>query len=194
MKLVLFFATTALFAQQGQPVNQSAGPPPQATQQLNDFSGTKMLYSCIALSDQGRDQTLPATSSATNANPVEFTLASAHGIGDFTNLGATVSPVVTISGGTGNWEAVNGTWVATVTATTKITIPVDSTTFGAIAGTIVVTTRSPLFASPVWAIQKLFYNTSDSPIAIMWLASATARASSTSYDKACSLRATYAAQ
>ena len=194
MKLTLFFATTALLAQQGQTVNQSLGSPPTAVQQLNYFSGTNLIYSCVALSDQPTDQNMGTVSAVSNASPAELTMAAAHGFGDFTNLGATVSPVVVISGGTGAWAAINGTRVATVTSTTKFTVAVDSGAFGAVAGTLVVTTRSPLLASPVWAIQKLFYDGSNNPIAMAWLAKTGALASSTSYDKACSSRASYAAQ
>ncbi len=194
MKLTLFFVATAAFAQEGATVNASIGAPPRAVQQLNYFTGSNLIYACTAYSDQRKDQALPAVSSATNASPVEFTLGSAHGIGDYGTLGATISPAVTISGGTGAWAAVNGTWVATVTATTKLTIPVDSGAFGAVAGTVVITTLSPLSNTPVWSIQKFWYDGTNNPVAMAWLNATGAKVSSTSYDKACSLRASYAAQ
>ncbi len=66
-------------------------------------------------------------SAATNASPVEFTTASAHGL--------TTGDSVILSGFTGGWTGCNGTFVATVTATNKFTIAVDSTGFGALSGT-----------------------------------------------------------
>lgn len=66
-------------------------------------------------------------SAATNANPVEFTTASDHGL--------TTGDSVILSGFTGGWTSCNGTFVATVTDTNKFTIAVDSTGFGALSGT-----------------------------------------------------------
>ena len=43
----------------------------------------------------------------------------------------------TISGGTGNWTALNGTWTITKTGADTFTVPLNSTSLGAIAGTIV---------------------------------------------------------
>jgi hypothetical protein len=66
-----------------------------------------------------------AITAATNANPVELT-AAAHGLATGAH--------VTISGATGNWTAINGSWTVTVTGGGTFTIPVDSTSFGALAG------------------------------------------------------------
>ncbi len=195
MKLIIFvLLSLPVAAQQGTIVNQSSGPPPAATQTLNYFTGANLIYACTALSDQMKDQNMGAVSAVSNASPAEFTMAAAHGFGDFTNLGATIAPVIVISGGTGAWAAINGTRVATVTSATNFTVAVDSGAFGAVTGTLVVTARSPLLASPVWAIQKIFYDGSNNPIAVAWLANSTARSSSTAYDKTCSSRASYAAQ
>lgn len=196
MKAALFLASTAaLFAQSGQPVNQSSGPPPAATQSLRYFSGSSLIYACTALSSQpGQPATLTVTA-ASNANPVSLTI-TAHGIGDYANLGATVNAILQISGGTGNWTAINGTFTATVTSANAVTIPVNSTAFGALTGTLVVTTTAPLLAAPVWAIQKFWWDGSSpaNPIADAWLAKTSAHGSSTAYDKGCSSRASYAAQ
>lgn len=71
-----------------------------------------------------------AITSATNANPAEFTTSAAHGL--------TSGQRYTISGATVGWVGVNGVFVVTVTSTTKFTIPVNSTGFGALSGALVV--------------------------------------------------------
>lgn len=67
-------------------------------------------------------------SAASNASPVSLT-SVAHGL--------ITGDQVTISGGTGAWAAINGTFTVTVTSADTFTVPVDSTAFGALAGTIV---------------------------------------------------------
>lgn len=65
---------------------------------------------------------------ATNANPVKLTLLSAPPTGTS----------VTISGATGSWVPINGTFASTRVDGTHLTIPVDSTLFGALTGTVVL--------------------------------------------------------
>ena len=69
-------------------------------------------------------------SAATNANPVSFTTGGAHGY--------TSGQVIAISGFTSNWTPCNGGFVVTVTGASTFTIPVDSTTFGAMTGTPII--------------------------------------------------------
>ena len=88
--LVLTLYGWALYGQQ--PVNQTQGPPPWGTQSLYYSSGGLSTYTCIANSVQQTISTI-TVSAASNANPVSFT-ATAHAIGDFTNLGSTVTPIV----------------------------------------------------------------------------------------------------
>lgn len=160
--LVLFVCLAlSLTGQQAPPVNQSAGSPPFGVQTIFDYAGgTNPVYIGVALSDQGRDSTI-SVSAASNANPVSFT-ANAHGF-DY-QAQATVTPVICITGATGNWTPINGCFAATPTSANAFTIPVDSTTFGALTGTLVVLTRSPLVSSPVWAITKNVYSGSS----ILW--------------------------
>ena len=66
-------------------------------------------------------------SAATNANPVVFTTTAAPPSGTR----------VVVSGATGGWTGVNGAFVATKVSATTFSIPVDSTAFGALAGTVV---------------------------------------------------------
>lgn len=70
-------------------------------------------------------------SSATNANPVVFTTATNHYL--------TSGQRITISGATGSWVPVNGSFVVTVISATTFSIPVDSSGFGALTGTLIIT-------------------------------------------------------
>lgn len=76
-------------------------------------------------------------SAATNAAVVELT-STAHGL--------STGDGITISGATGNWTAINGSWTITVTGVNTFTIPVNSTTFGALTGTPVYPARPTLTA------------------------------------------------
>jgi hypothetical protein len=116
---------------------------------------------CQAKSQQSSPVRL-SPSAASNANPVSFT-ATAHGF-DTNSL-----PLVTISGGTGNWAAVNGTWTATITGANTFTIPVNSTTFGAVSGTLLVTTYAPLTNVAVWSVKKFVYDGSNNLIWSGWV-------------------------
>jgi hypothetical protein len=75
---------------------------------------------------------------ASNTNPVSLT-SNAHGL--------STGDGITISGGTGNWTAINGSWTITVTGANTFTIPVDSTAFGALTGTPVYPSRPILVAA-----------------------------------------------
>jgi hypothetical protein len=70
-------------------------------------------------------------SSATNASPVVFTTATSHYL--------TTGQRITISGATGTWTSVNGSFLVTVLSTTTFSIPIDSSGFGALTGTLIVT-------------------------------------------------------
>ena len=76
-------------------------------------------------------------SAVTNANPVEMTCSAVHDL--------TTGDIIQITGFTVGWTACNGTFAVTVTSTTKFTIAVNSTAFGAISG------------SPVFTAAKLEY-------------------------------------
>ncbi len=89
---------------------------------------------------------------ATNANPVVFT-KTAHGL--------TTGTVITLFGGTGAWSAVNGSFVITSTGANTFSIPVDSTAFGALTGTITASglpfTATPAFNALSAAFLDGFY-------------------------------------
>lgn len=190
-RFVLFLCAVAAWGQDGTPMNNTLGPPYVAYQTIAYNVTGATSYVCRAKSDRVSTVTVTA---ASNANPVSFT--STHNFGDWTNLGATVTPTVTISGGTGNWTAVNGNWTATPTASTSFTIPVNSTGFGALTGTLVVTTMSPRLNVAQWSVYKIMYDSGGYFSGIGWaqlpggLSSTVLRGSSTGFAFACSARAT----
>lgn len=159
----LLLAASVFAQRNATPVNQVAGPPPYAIQCIYDYAGgTVLAYIGCASSVQTRPTTI-TVSAATNASPVSFT-ATAHGF-DFQGSTATTSPSVCISGATGGWVGINGCWVATITGANTLTIPVDSTAFGAFAGqTITFTTLAPLTSQAVWSVQKIVYDATNRPI------------------------------
>lgn len=71
-----------------------------------------------------------AITAASNANPVVLT-ANGHGL--------STNNYITISGATSGWAPINGTWPITFLSSNTFSIPVDSTSFGALSG-------SPVFA------------------------------------------------
>lgn len=158
LAVIVITLSSALLAQDGTNVNDSQGSPFTGYQKLayEDGSGN-ITYLCVAPSKSGNSGTnsnIPTAitvTAATNANPVSFT-ATAHNVGDYGNLGATVTPIIKITGGTGNWTVINGTWTMTPTSADAFTIPVNSTSLGALTGTLVVTTFSPRHNNPVWSI------------------------------------------
>lgn len=107
-------------------LTQDNDPPPEC-EFVATVSGYPVYVSC-----QGPGYTV-SISAATNANPVVLTTSSA--IPHYFTTGQQV----TISGGTGAWAAINGTWTVMVISATTFSIPVNSTALGALAGTIVAT-------------------------------------------------------
>ncbi len=168
-KLIGLLAIASVaFSQDGAPVVVSIGPPLTAFQSLLYFSGSNVIYICKAPSRTTKTSTI-TVSAASNASPVSFT-ATAHGFGDFATLGATSTPVVKITGYTGNWAPVNGVWSIITTSADAFTIAVDTTTFGAVTGTAVFTTMAPLWNQPIWAIQHFVYDGSSNLIFSGWAA------------------------
>jgi len=135
----------------GQNCQVGSNTPGTACTTLLTYDGSgNLLYMCKARAVQPRSVVM-SVSAASNASPVSLTSAS-HGFSTY------YLPIVTISGGTGNWAAINGTWTATITGANTLTIPVDSTAFGALAGTIVLTTYAPLTTQSVWSVAKFTYS------------------------------------
>lgn len=167
MKLLILGLVAAALAsaQDGLSVNITPGPPQRAYQIVYGYSGTNLSYICYApsvVTTGTRAVRTTSISAASNASPVSLT-STAHG------FDANSRPSVTISGGTGNWTAINGTFVATITGANTFTIPVDSTAFGALAGTIVFTSTAPRTNQTDWAVERYFYDGSNNPILAVWL-------------------------
>jgi hypothetical protein len=195
MKTLLLLASAALvFAQSDSPVNTiSAGDPNAGYQNIYVFTGTNLIYHCKAASRQDT-QTLPTISAATNANPVVLTI-TAHAF-DYQAL-TTSTPTITITGGTGSWAGINGTWTFTPTGANTGTIPVDSTAFGALAGTFVVTSRAPRTTALKWSIIHYAYDASNNLIWSGWATDPTrgnASVGSPAAEFACASRTTYGYQ
>lgn len=156
-------------------MNISAGAPPLGYTQVLPDSST-VTYTCVARSYQGpntpRARIKVSISAATNANPVVFT-STGHG------FPISSRPSVTISGGTGNWTAINGVWgdpgttnaanPATVIDANTFSIPVNSTAFGALTGTITFTTTAPRLTVGEWAVKKLVTSGGGNLIWVGWL-------------------------
>lgn len=137
-----------------------------ATESVYIMSGGNLAAVCTSLStssDSRRANISVSISAATNANPVVFT-STAHGF-DINGM----HPSVTISGGTGNWAAVNGTFVATIVDANTFSIPVNSTAFGAVAGTLTFTTTAPRSIVPEWQVHIFKYDVSNNIVWSGWL-------------------------
>lgn len=160
MKLLLALLLAACAYGQ-QEVRFSQNNPDLGYQYVMSYSGTNLIYLCKALSLQPTSGAI-SIASATNASPVVFTVSGGHGFN--TNS----KPSVIISGGTGNWTGVNGTYTATVINSTTYSIAVDSTAFGAVTGTLTYTTRSPLTTNPVWNVQFFAYDGSNNMVWSGW--------------------------
>lgn len=157
--IAIAFSSVA-FAQQE--VRMSQMNPDTGYQQIFFYDGSNNLQAiCQAASRQTVSPNI-SVASATNANPVVFTVSGGHG------LSTSFRPQVTISGGTGNWAGVNGTYTATPISTTTFSIPVNSTTFGALAGTVIFTTTSPRINQAVWSVQYFTYDGSNNLIGTSW--------------------------
>lgn len=166
-KAVLFILCTGwACAQQTPQFSIFPGPPGTAYQKIFKYSGGNLVAVCMAKTDQLTPSPPISISAASNASPVSFT--TTHGF-DWQSA-TTTTPTITISGGTGNWAAVNGTWTFTPTSATTGTIPVDSTAFGALTGTLTFTTRAPRVTQPVWAITYSKYDGSNNIIWNGWAA------------------------
>ncbi|HXI85266.1 MAG TPA: hypothetical protein VNL17_14390 [Verrucomicrobiae bacterium] len=166
MKKILILAVFAMAAGFAQAPLECYYANSNPCQTINAFSGANLTSSCYARSvdpNSGiRKNTSVAVSAATNASPVVLT-STGHGFA----LGS--RPNVTIAGGTGNWTAINGTFTATVVDANTFSIPVDSTAFGALAGTITFTTTAPRSTQAEWAVKLFAYDGSGNNIGAFWM-------------------------
>jgi hypothetical protein len=166
MRLVLlsFLAVTVL-AQEGAPIRISPAPVSEAYTQILHYTANIADYTCLALSSQPGTPSTITVSAISNANPGSMT-ATAHGF--YFATGVTQKFAVWISGLTGNWTPLNGVHVLTPTAANALATDVDTTTFGAVTGTIVVSTRAPKVTDKVWSVQPLVSDGSGNLTIIAW--------------------------
>ena len=132
-------------------VDVNTGPPNEGWTPLFDYDVSgNTLYVGKARSTQPFAFQF-TVSSVSTANPAVITI-TAHGLQS--------DQVVTISGATGDWAALNGSRVITATGADTVTVAVNSSAFtGSFDG--IITTRAPRTNSNVWSIQKYYYTGSN---------------------------------
>lgn len=166
MKLaVVLLAASAAFAQQA--VTLTDDPPLTADQYILGYTGTNLIYVCMAKSvvtTFPRSATFVAISAISKAAAAVVTSVG-HGFDTHSR------PLVTISGATGTgWvTGINGTFTATVIDADTFSVPVNSSGFGTLAGTVVFSTTAPRTTMFEWAVKKLSYDGSNNLIWVGWL-------------------------
>lgn len=143
--ILILFAALAVYGQPETRLSQKNADQGYQFKIWND--GTNPTTVCKALSLQPTSNPI-SIASATNAATVVFTVSGGHG------LNTDARPLITISGGAGQWVVANATWTATPINSTTFSVPLDSTLIGALTGTVVFTTRAPLLTMPVWSVAK----------------------------------------
>lgn len=179
MKRLLFFllaCAAGLLAQSGAPVRVTEDPPPDAVSFIYVINGSSQITAiCSARStvtSGARASTNISISAISKANPAVVT-STAHGLDPSLTMNsttATTRPLVTISGATGTgWSAVNATFTATVIDADTFSIPVNSSAFGTLGGTVTFTTTAPRVSAYEWSVQKLAYDASGNVFFKGWL-------------------------
>ena len=135
-------------------VDLSPSPTDPAYQIVYGYSGGNLTYVCYSpsvLTTGTRPSISVAISAATNASPVVFT-STGHGF----NINS--RPQVTISGATGSWTPVNGIFTATIIDANTFSIPMNSTGFSTLTGTLVFTTTAPRLTVQEWTVLLYAYD------------------------------------
>jgi hypothetical protein len=164
LAFVPLVAVSALLAQEAPPVSLSPGPPAVPFELVYNYTSTNVTSICYAASMSttgNRELTFHSISAATNASAAVFTTTA--------TLNQNTRPTVIISGATGNWAPVNGTFVATPTGAHTFSIPVNSTGFSTLTGTLAYQSTAPMLDDPFWAVELLTYNGSNNVVGIAWL-------------------------
>lgn len=155
LALSAFAQTTAT----GSTVMMSDAPPKDFYSRYF-YTSAGDIYTCIASSIQAKEYAMTITSTVAGAT-TSLVFSAGHG------FHADATPKVTVSGGTGAWSAVNSVWKATYVSATTVTIPIDSSGFGAVAGTIAVKSAAPRLTNPVWAVSR-YRPTGADPSSVLW--------------------------
>lgn len=160
--ILLLLSCGVAAAQQGQNVSIYQGVNPNPVTIFIDPASAQLKYICTAASFVATSTS--SVSSATAANPAVFTVSADHG---FYVTDWPTRPRVKMTGATGNWaglSAPQADWIlvplSTTTFTLKTTAGVDfdGTGFGALTGTVVMSSNAPRMTAPVWAIRKITYD------------------------------------
>jgi hypothetical protein len=138
-------------------VNNSDRPSKESITVLLQISGDYQ-YIGKAESWSKFPQSLP-TPTPVAGSPTVINFAANHGL--------TSGNQIVISGMTGNWAPLNGTYIVTVTDADSVTVVLDSSGFGAVTGTMAIETHAPLTTKPVWAIQRITSVASEQ-VAVQW--------------------------
>ncbi len=162
--LLLLAASAAL----AQDVNQIDGPPSRAMQTVLVVNGSNqtigICWSPSILTTGPRARARVSISTVSKASAAVVT-STAHGF-DLNSR-----PLVTISGATGTgWTAINATWTATYVSADTFSIPIDSSAFGTLAGTVVFATTAPRTGVYEWAVERILYDVSGNAVWKGWLA------------------------
>lgn len=166
---LLLFVCLSAYAQETPVVALNDGCGNAPCQKVYGYSGTNLIYTCSARSiDDSRQATALSISAATNANPVVLT-STGHGFSLPSNSGGSEKPRITIRGGTGNWTAINGSFVATIIDANTFSIPVNSTSLGALAGTVTFVSAAPRLGIDDWGVKLFGYDSSSNLIWSGWL-------------------------
>lgn len=144
----------------------SQGAPNTAWEHVYNYDGSNNVTSICTARAQVTTGIRPtifvAVTAATNATPVVFT-ATGHG------FAVSARPKITLSGFTGGWVTANGTFTATIINANTFSIVLDSTAFGAMAGSPIFNTTAPRSTVSEWAVKVIAYTTTF-PIWDGWLA------------------------
>jgi hypothetical protein len=163
---VTVFCAAALWSQDANPVNISPAPVARAYTTITHYNTNKLPdYVCKALSSQ--NVSTITVSAISNANPGVMT-ATAHGFYYQSGLTFQQQFVAFISGLSGNWTPLNGIQVLTPSSANALTTTVNTTGFGALTGTPLVSTRAPTATASVWSLQVTAYDANNNPTLTMW--------------------------
>jgi hypothetical protein len=173
--LTLLLFAIPIWCQNGQPVRVQDTPPTDAVEKVYVITGTVTTAICSAMSSEGSRLGRPvAISAVSKANPAVIT-STGHGFTLPPTTGTGQRPQVIISGATGTgWTAINATWTATIIDANTFSIPIDSTGFGTLAGTVIFVTPAPRQTIAEWAVQKFGYDGANNAIWSGWIGGTTA--------------------
>lgn len=161
--LSMILSAVVAVAQQRPEVSISQFPPFDPGQIVYGYNGADLIYSCYAQSE-ATQPTGPIAISAVSKAAAAVVTSTAHG------FNANSRPQITISGATGTgWTAINRSWTVTVIDANTFSIPIDSTGFGTLAGTVTFTTYAPRTNQGNWAVRLYAYDVNHNQIWTGWL-------------------------